>query len=189
MEDSLRKILVIVIIGLTCVAIFLYQFDVANRNNGTDGLPIIFEPLEAIPPVDPVPGTDPITIDIEALTITVVPRFVLYMLHSGNVYHVILEINITNHRTTDITKFNATKVSVYNETSHLYYTFGLLTSDNLTIPAGETRIFTFTEDRRMPVVYSMWGYVLQYARVLVSLDIATTAILTSHLREVMIAIE
>ncbi len=189
MDRRLKRILAVVIIGVTGVAVILINFGILfDPNFGIFGLPIILEPLEPVPPADLVPGWDPIFVEIDNLTISVTPQFDLHLLHRGNFYNLQLTINITNNGPTDITDLSASKVSVYSNTSQLYYTFGLLTQENTTIPEGEMKIITYTQDRRMPVVYSMWGDNFQYARVLAALG-NTEVILTSPLRYVAIGIE
>ncbi|MFX1370175.1 MAG: hypothetical protein ACFFAY_16415 [Promethearchaeota archaeon] len=189
MDERLKKLVVIIIIGVVGVAVILKDFGLFfDPYFGIFGLPIIHEPLEQVPPADPVPGRNPIFVEIDNLTISVTPRFELHLLHRGNFYNLQLTINITNNGPTDITDFSAGKVSVYGNTSQLYYTFGLLTQDNTTVPEGETRIITYTQDRRMPLVYSMWGDNFQYARVLATLG-NSEVILTSPLSYVAIGIE
>ncbi|NHJ14086.1 MAG: hypothetical protein EAX95_10450 [Candidatus Thorarchaeota archaeon] len=183
---TLAGTIVLLLIGSAFVLVYLGRIE---NGTTTTGLPIIYEPLDPVPPADPVPGVQPFNVTVDGLNISAEGTFQLYMLHAGNRYFLRIEIRVTNTNLDPVTDFNATKASVYFQDSEFFYTFGLLTESNTTIGAQSSGQLQYSNDRRMPNPPTLIGSYFQYARIHVTTGEGLEFVLTTSLASLLIAIE
>ena len=163
------------------------------------GIMIRFPPItdnrRILPELDPlppgtVPGetTEPLT--IENLIFLASAQFYMFMPHFGyNTFQFILDVNITNDGLSTIDNLNATKASVFYENATLLYTFGLVSLLNYTMNPGDQHIFTYEEDRDMPIVLGKLAFETLYLRVHLTFGFSSEVIVTTPLTGVLAAME
>lgn len=164
------------------------------------GIMIQFPPFEdnrrLLPELDPLPSSeitpgdsvDPIIID--NLTFQARVQFHIFMPHNGyNTFRFILDLNVTNNGPYVIDNLNATKASVFFENSTHLYTFGLISLLNYTLDPDRSRVFTYGEDRDMPIVLGKLGFETLYMRVHITFGTGSEVIVTTPLSTIMVAME
>ncbi len=147
--------------------------------------------LNPVPPSDdpPVNYTDYETITVGLLILNATGNISGMIPHSGPItFNVALMINITNTGAEDITDFQAIKMSLYYQTSDLFYTFSFTSDENITILAGES--LTLNCINKETLLYTSFNIAVGvYARVLVSFNSDQECILTTPILEGIFAIE
>lgn len=153
----------------------------------TEG-PVILDP---VPPSQDPPenSTSYETIILGSMILNATGNITGMIPHSGPItFNMYLMINVTNNGTEDITDFHAIKMSLYYQSSGLFYTFSLTPDTNVTIAAGQTVTLTYqNQETSLDTSFSLTSPI--YARVLVSFDIDQECILTTPTLEGLFAIE
>ena len=109
--------------------------------------------------------------------------------HNGPItFNVHLTINVTNNGTEDVSNFHAIKMSLYYQSSGLFYTFSISPDVNNTIFAGETVTLNYqNQETSLDASFSLTSLV--YARVLVTFDTDQECIITTPILDGIFAIE
>ena len=149
--------------------------------------PIILEPVP--PSAHPPENTTAVeTIQVGHLIFNATANATGMLPHNGPItFYLNLFITITNTGLEDITDFNASKMSLYNLDSELFYTFSIRPETNATIPAGSTETLVYhNQEYHCDVPFGPWNI---YARVLVTFGVNQEAIITTPLIYGLFAIE
>jgi hypothetical protein len=155
-----------------------------------------FQPPPPYPILDPVPPASVSspestieTIEVEGLVINSTANCTGMIPHQGPLtFNMVLLMNITNTGNVNISDFHAVKASVYNEENLLFYTFSFHNNNNVSIPSGET-VFLFYYNMESRIEPENRYFNFAYARVLVTFDVNTEAVLTTPLLAGPFAVE
>lgn len=147
--------------------------------------------LDPVPPSDNPPEntTTYETITLGSLILNATGTISGMIPHTGPItFYMNLMINVTNNGTEDVEDFHATKMSLYYQSSELFYTFSFSSDANATIPAGETVTLNYlNQETHLDTSFSITSGV--YARILVSFNINQQCILTTPILAGIFAIE
>ena len=149
--------------------------------------PIILDPVP--PSTHPPENTTAVeTIQVGHLIFNATANATGMLPHIGPItFYLNLFITITNTGLEDITDLNASKMSVYNLDSELFYTFSIRPESNETIPAGNTETLVYhNQETHFDDPFGPWNI---YARVLVTFGVNQEAIITTPLIYGLFAIE
>ncbi len=173
------------VFGAALVVLVISMIGVAFYVSRPVGYPL----LDPLPPSDTPPDTyealEPV--QVGSLMLNSTANVTGMIPHVGPMtFNMILEINITNVGTEDITDFRAVKMSVYSTANSLFYTFDFQYDWNATISAGDTVILNY-RNRETRIEHPFEPFDM-YARVLVNFA-NQEAILTTPLLFGDLAIE
>ncbi len=146
--------------------------------------------LVPLSPSSSPPGVSRAPEKIGNISLTSSAHISLMYPHSGrNTLSFRMSINVINEGPEDIIDFHVNRTSLFFTNSTHIFTFGVVPSTNYTIPAFQSVLLNFTEDREMPGVTYALSYSPLYFRVLLRFDQDEEYILTTPLAEILSAIE
>jgi len=169
-------VLVILLVSITGIVLYSTQ-------------PIEYPLLDPVPPSDVPPQNldSPEVIQIGPLNLSSSANATGFIPHLGPMtFRMVIEMNITNTGSDDITDFRALKASVYSNENLLFYTFDFQSDWNVTITAGDTVTLHY-RNRETRIQQPFDPFVI-YVRVLVSFA-DQEAIITTPILFGMFAIE
>ena len=177
-------ILAIVIVIVAVVVLGPWYANSTPWYNPEESLPHLATPAE-------VPGEQVNATVIGNLSLSVSGSFYTMSPHNGpSTFSFTIDVRVNNTRVAALDDFHVEKVTIFNVNATPVYSFGVEPDGNFSIAANTTWVRAFQNDRDMVSIPPdfLWA-TYTFARVLVTFDGSTEAILTTPLTMMGHAIE